>query len=66
MEVGVTVNGYILEVRLKWEKINNIKNRVGELNRSMKLRLKIELKGIVNDKDRKNGRNRSEKRGIEL
>lgn len=37
------------------------KNRVGELNRSMKLGLKIEQKGIVNDKERSNEWSRSEK-----
>lgn len=42
------------------------KNRVGELNQSMKLGLKIDTKGIVNDKDRTNERNRSEKRGMGL
>gem|GEM_PF-4281022 len=45
---------------------DEFKNRVSELNRSMKLGLKIEQKGIVNDKDRVNERSGSEKKGIEL
>lgn len=42
------------------------KNRMGELNQLMKLGLKIDTKGIVNDKDQTNERNRSEKRGMGL
>lgn len=42
------------------------KTRVSELNRSMKLGLKIEQKGIVNDKDRVNERSRTDKKGIGL
>lgn len=45
---------------------DEFKNRVDELNRSMKLGLKIDTKGIVNDNDRINDRNRSEKRGMGL
>lgn len=40
------------------------KNRVGELNQSMKLGLKIEQKGIINDKAQSYERNRSEKKGL--
>jgi len=42
------------------------KNRVDELNRSMKLGLKIEQKGIVYDKDRAHERNRSARKTIAI
>ncbi|MDD5717114.1 MAG: hypothetical protein PHW64_04860 [Sulfuricurvum sp.] len=42
------------------------KNRVCELNRSMKLGLKIDNKGLVNDKNRAIERNQSEKGGMNL
>lgn len=42
---------------------DEFKNRVHELNKTMGL--KLDNKGIVNDKDREIERNRSEKRGME-
>lgn len=40
------------------------KNLVGELNRSMKLGLKIEQKDVANDKDRANVRSRLKFNGM--